>query len=132
VPGGGTPPKAGNAGTGGGSGKGAGKGDDPAPGRNPDGTPEKLSPPKRGEKALDWVKRNKVKLGSAAVALATVALTITGLALLPAAMLKKLGNAMFPFLPEEWRGAAVAGTSLCCCCCSCCLALALVVLSVTS
>lgn len=65
------------------------------------------------------------KVKGIAGALGMAALTLSGLIVLPSDVLQSIGNALFPFLNEDDRTAAVACSSLSCCCCSvllaCCL-----------
>ena len=78
-----------------------------------------------------WFDGFGSKLKGPAKVLGVIALVITGIYFLPSLFVKSTGNALFPFLPEEYRPIAVAGSS-CCSCCSICisalLALMLVVM----
>lgn len=97
-------------------GNGNGNGDGDGPNYN-------VSTPQEGDKG-GWGAAGKVG-GAAVVAVAV----ITGLIFLPRVMVDTLQDALFGWLPEEWRDLACSVCSLCCCCGSCCLAAALVYLT---
>lgn len=84
---------------------------------------------KEGETGGSWFARNSGKLGAAAQGIGYALLAITGLYFLPGPFLQQLGNALFPFLPEEYRPIAMAGVSLCSYLCSVCISMSVLVLA---
>lgn len=82
--------------------------------------------PKDGENTVSWFRRTAGDMAGPVKFLVVVALVITGIAFLPGLLMKQMGDQLFPFIPEEYRPAAMAG-ACCCSCCSCvcvvCLAL---------
>lgn len=97
-------------------------------GSNPDKTPDYNQSSLDGSSGGGWNGWGATgKVGGAAVIAVAV---ITGLIFLPRVMVDTAQDALFGWLPEEWRDVACSVCSLCCCCGSCCLAAVLVYMTV--
>ena len=87
--------------------------------KDKDGNP--IPDAQKGESTEKWYS-TMAKSGALKYAVIGI-LVVTGIAFLPSLFTKAVGDALFGWLPPEYRPMAVASCS-CCCSCSCCIALA--------